>query len=387
MTQRSLSILFAVLIGVSAVYGLNRMRTSDINDVDDSVLKSSSRELPVNVVVAKQVGSFQNARDFTGKIFARRTSDIGFKRGGKVVEVLVEEGQAVKKGQVIARLDVRELNSQMQQTESRLNAAMAQYLLLKNGPRAEVINAARANVRRMVAVSELQTRGLDRRKSLSMASAVSGEEVEQYEFNDAAFKAQLAAARAQLAELEAGTRKEEVEIQRAVLDQIVAEKDTVKIQIEDSELTAPFDGTIAKRFVDEGSVVTPASSIARVVEDELLEAKIGIPPVLAYNLRPGDEYDIACSGRTVTSILRCVLPEIDQRTQTRTAIFDIHTSGQLGPAVGEIARVSLNRTVQATGFWLSSEALSMMAIESSQLDFTDWRLFNPSSLSTANLLP
>ena len=69
--------------------------------------------------------SFASERLYAGKTLASRSSELGFKRGGEIAQVLVDIGDVVKKGQVLARLDSQTLASNLNQA-SQANTALAQ---------------------------------------------------------------------------------------------------------------------------------------------------------------------------------------------------------------------------------------------------------------------
>ncbi|MEM7313967.1 MAG: efflux RND transporter periplasmic adaptor subunit, partial [Planctomycetota bacterium] len=352
-------IMLGLVLGVTSVLGVQYATGPELANAESTSgddISEAGRVLPVRTVIAERVSSFRRNREFTGKIVARRASDVGFKLPGKVVEVLVEEGQYVQKGDVIARLDARDTRAQLKQTDSQLQSAMATYLKLKNGPRKEVIDAARADVRRLEAALALQANNFERRNTLIKSSAVSTEEVEQFRYNKTATKAQLDAAQAKLSELIAGTREEDLESQRARLDQLAAAKKEIEIQLGDGEIAAPYSGTVSQRYVDEGIVLSAGSPIVRLVETEKLEAHVGVPSGMVHDLEMGAEHVVYCNGRSFSSKLRCVLPEVDPQTQTRKLIFDIVSSGSI-PGAGEIARIELEARVRSDGFWLPATAV------------------------------
>ena len=356
MTKRIIWAILVLFVGGVALIGPQWWPSGDPGPAA-AALSTAARSLPVHVIEVQQAESYQRQRDFTGLIVASRASDIGFKLAGKIVGIRVEEGQFVSVETAIATLDTRQLRVELEQTKSQLREAMARLQMLHKGPRDETIAAARAELRSQESNFRLQAENLARRQGLSNSQAISAEEIDQSRFGSKSSAALVEAARARLDELLAGTRQEEIDAQEAVVEQLVAACQTIKIQLEDSVLQAPFDGTVAKRFLDEGSVVAAGAPVVRLVEDHRLEAQIGIPVDLARRLQPGSRHTVVCGDSEFEATLRCVLPELNLRTQTRVAIFDMQTDADVRPAVGEIARVRLQRTVDGEGFWLPATAI------------------------------
>lgn len=93
----------------------------------------------------------------SGDVQALREVDLTFLAGGQVAEVLVQEGARVEAGQVIAVLDTRPLDQQVQQAEAALALAQAQLATLSDAPRAADVRAAQAQVQQ-AEVALAQTR-------------------------------------------------------------------------------------------------------------------------------------------------------------------------------------------------------------------------------------
>lgn len=85
----------------------------------------------------------------TGAIEPRASSAVAFRTSGNVAEILVQRGERVKSGQVLARLDTTILDLQLEQAEANLVAAEANLAKLKKGPSAEALAAAQANLQAM----------------------------------------------------------------------------------------------------------------------------------------------------------------------------------------------------------------------------------------------
>lgn len=122
----------------------------------------------------------------TGVVLANQSSDLVFQVTGTVSEVLVEEGDVVTKGQVLARLDMRTFDQQIQQAEAALASAKAQEAALSEPPKAYEVRAAQAS---------------------------------------------LAAAQAALAQLQAGPKDQDVEAARATLNTAQLNLQSVKDQL------------------------------------------------------------------------------------------------------------------------------------------------------------
>ena len=146
------------------------------------------------------------------------------------------------------------------------------------------------------------------------------------------FKARLDAAQRRLDELEAGTRQERIDAQAAIVAQLKASLTNVGVDIEESTLRAPFSGMIGRRFHDEGTIVSTGSPLFRIVEDQRLEAWIGLPAELAASQRDRGEVKLQIARRPRSATLKTVLPELDPATRTRMG--HLPTFGDRGRSSG-----------------------------------------------------
>ncbi len=316
-----------------------------------------SPPLTVEVIKLQSVQSYQVKRFYTGEIVATRRSDLGFERGGKVIEILFNRGQTVEKGAVIARLDTQNLEAQLAQLAAQRSRAVAELRELQNGPRKETIDAARSQVADLENRLRLENSRRDRRTYLYKEGAISREQLEEVAFNRDALADRLAAAESELAALQNGTRPEQIAAQSATVAQIAASMGDVEINIAKSTLRAPFDGVVGERKLDEGTVVQAGQAILRLVENLTPEVEIGVPPQVVQNLKVGSSQQVQVGDSIYPAQVLAHKPEINPQTRTRTVVLQLATNEQTMPASGEIARLSVEQTVSTQGFWLPVSAL------------------------------
>jgi RND family efflux transporter MFP subunit len=130
------------------------------------------------------------------------------------------------------------------------------------------------------------------------------------------------------------------------------------VDIDDAHLTAPFDGRIAKRHIDEGTYVSPNTPAIRCVEFANLEARIGLPVDMARTLKPGVRRDVLIGDKNYAATIKSVSPELDSTTRTRTVVLSLDADASATVVPGEVARVSISETVSTAGYWLPMAALS-----------------------------
>lgn len=316
---------------------------------------SKARALPVKTVPAEAVSSFRTLRGYTGTIVAARESELAFERAGKVIKVLVDQGERVEAGQQLALLDTRHLLAQQRQLEANLREATAQLDELIAGPRKEQIAAAEAEMRNLVAQKQLQELNMKRRESLLKTSAIVQEEYDSARFGLDAVTARLDAAQQKLNELQTGTRPEQIAAAKAAVEQLEASLASIQHDLQDCLLQAPFAGTVAERFIDEGAVIAPQSAVARIVEDSRLEAWVGLPVETTRHLAVGQPVTLRSALGQVPGNVKAVLPELDVATRTRRVVVNVQQNAHLLP--GQIVRLEVPEETAVAGIRLPTSAL------------------------------
>lgn len=314
--------------------------------------------MPVRVQPATPSSSYKVRKAYTGALVAARRSELGFERPGEVIELLVDEGETVEAGQPLARLDRRRLEASKAAARAELAEARAVLAELEAGPRVEVIATAAAEVRSLAAQRDSAQKNLERRRELVKTAAISQEEFDEFLYATRAAQAQVDAAQKQLDELEAGTRVERVDAQRARVDALEARLEDVEHELQDTILTAPYAGSIVRRWVDEGAIVSAGARVFGLIEAGRLEAWVGVPAESAGRLAVGDPVSVNVNGAQHAARVKSLRPELDPTTRTQNVVLSIESSGSKNLVAGQVARILLDETVDQDGFWVPAAALT-----------------------------
>ena len=343
-----LSLLPLVLLPVGAI-AANKLIGSAASEAD------LSQTIPVQAVTVEAVDGYAVGRSYSGELVAGRTSDLSFELAGKVVEILVDEGEAVSTGEPLARLDTRSLQAQRQQLVAQRDQAIARLQELEAGPRSQDIAAARAAVADLQNQVDLARLQETRRQSLYERGAISREELDQQTFGTGSLESRLQQAQSTLEELLEGTRTEQVAAQAAAVRQLEAAIAAIDIDLSKSILTAPFNGRVSQRLIDEGAVVSGGQALIKLLEGDTLEARIGVPADVADTLPIGSPQQVTVGDRTIAATVTAQLPEVDPTSRTVTLVLTLQAEASI--PVGQTARLSGSETQAAEGFWLPATAL------------------------------
>ena len=189
-----------------------------------------------------------------------RQVDLPFKDNERISEVLVQEGDRVTPGQVLARLDTGRLVPRISQAEAQVAAQTEAFRRLQNGSRPEEVAQARASVASAKADAENAKSQYDRLESISRTS--SGRAVSQQDLDTAkaalhVAQARLETARKSLELSVAGPRDEDVAQGKAQLDAANAELALLRRQLADADLISPTAAVVRSRLMEPGEMATP----------------------------------------------------------------------------------------------------------------------------------
>lgn len=326
---------------------------------DASEQESSNRTaLPVKTMPLETVTSIVRARQFTGTVTGGRRSRLAFERPARLTKVMFDEGQTVKAGEVVATIDQRALVARVDELKAQIQQQTAVLAELNSGPRAEVIASTKADLAALTADVELRKVTFDRTKGLFERRATSAQALDEVRLAWTAADARREAIERKLDELQAGTRTEQISAQKAVVAGLNAKLQQLKIDVDDSQLSAPFSGTVVNRFVDEGDMLTAQQPVLELLETSKLEARIGVPSALIHGL-DRDGYVILKSGQTeVTGKIRSVVAQVDPTTRTQTVVIDIDDAEHSALADGALIRLSFDETQTVEGFRVPLTALA-----------------------------
>ena len=269
----------------------------------------------VKVSIVKQIDDASTA-SITGDIQARVQADLSFRIEGKIIERLVDVGDRVHAGQLLARLDPQDQRNVVRSAEAATEAALAQHKL------------SAANLWRQ---EQLLPKGYTSRSEYDNALA-----------NERSARNSLAAARAQLAD--------------------------AREQSSYTELRAEVDGVITAREAEVGQVVQAATPIFSLARDGSRDAVFNVYEALPVT--PGQQLHISLLENpevSATGLVREINPQVSAQTgtqQLKVSLQQVPEAMTLGAAV----------STQVRGLGRSSVELPWSALSKLGAEPAVWRL-------------
>ena len=231
-----------------------------------------------------------------------RTVNMSFRVGGRLQSLSVDEGDAIKQGQTLGELDKAPFENALMQAKANVATAQAQYDLMMAGYRAEEIAQAAAAVKQAQAAYDYAQSFLQRQQGLWSKRLLSANDLENAKSSRDQALATLKSAQDKLSQYRAGNRPQEIAQAKANLEQAQAQLAQSALDLQDTVLTAPSDGTLLTRAVEPGSMLSAGSTVltlsltrpvwvrAYVDEKNLSQAQPGREILLYTDGRPDKPY-------------------------------------------------------------------------------------------------
>ncbi len=226
--------------------------------------------------------------------------------GGRVVEVLIDEGDRVEKGQVLAKLDDREARSALRQAEVQLADRKVRLELMEVEKSSTVRRIEQARIERDKAKAQHQ------RNQEIDSGLIAAKELE-----DGLFALQTAEEALQVAQLDA--KKAELEISAAAnaIDELEARVDSENLRVAQHEIRAPFEGVIEERMIRGGETISAATELFAIIDDENLVCYLRRPQRELAMIRTAREVAFttdAVPGRRFHATIDVISPVINAET-------------------------------------------------------------------------
>jgi HlyD family secretion protein len=217
-----------------------------------------------------------NVIELSGNIEAHE-SLVSFKVTGRITQLPIEEGQSVTAGQFLSQIDDADYRQQAAADEATVEVRDRELDLAKAGSRDQDIAQAKQNVRDAQDDLNQKQRDYDRYVALLKKDEIEGQTVDQAKTAVERAQATLDRQQQALNELEEGTRKEQIAVDRADVQQAVQSAGISRVRLGYTTLTAPFDGVITVREAELGEVVAPGTPIYTLADLAHIWVQVYVP--------------------------------------------------------------------------------------------------------------
>ncbi len=291
-------------------------------------------------------GEEARERFFSGRVESSRIAELTFSVPGVLIKLAVTEGQSVAKGEVIAQLRDDEFKARLQTLQGQLDQARAALRALQAGERPEEQLRREAQVRAAEARLVNARTESERFAAMRQTRAVSQQDFERSEL---AYRVAQEDHRAALKMLEMGTigREEDIEARAAEVRALEGRVVEANIQVNDTTLRAPYDGVIARRFVEVNQNVRPNEPVVRFQNANEIDIAVDVPEsVMLADIRTADVVDMfaelsGAPGLRIPVRIREVAKVADPTTQT----FNVRVAMKAPPGITALPGMTATVTV------------------------------------------
>jgi len=191
---------------------------------------------------------------------------VGNKIPGQVLQVIPREGDLVKVGDVVARIDHEDLGLELQRARAGVRAAEAQLTLLRRGPRKQEVRRAEQMVAQAKAGLDNARTNLGRAQDLLNKKVLPQSKVDSARAQVDVLQAQYNAAQEALSALRAGSRLEQLHMAEANLEQAEILVRILEKKIKDCTVKSPTTGRVVARFLEPGELAGTGTPVIRVAD-------------------------------------------------------------------------------------------------------------------------
>jgi RND family efflux transporter MFP subunit len=265
---------------------------------------------PAVAVVRVERGTISQALKVAAEFRPYQQIEVHAKVAGYVKRINVDVGDRVRAGQLLAVLEVPELEDEMRQDEAGVKRAE------------EEVNRAQSEVGRSQSAYEVAHMGADR---LSGVLKVRPNLVAQQDVDEAVGRDRVAAAQVETAKAALASAREQLDIAKAA-------QNKTKTLFAYAQITAPFDGVITRRYADTGAMIqagtssqTQAMPLVTLSDNARLRLVIPVPESVVSRIRVGRPVDlhVQALGKTFSGTVARFADRLDTDTRTMRVEVDV----------------------------------------------------------------
>ena len=309
-------------------------------------------DVPRAAVSVVRRGTIASTLSLAGEFVPYQEVELHAKVAGYIRKINVDIGDHVRAGQVLAVLEVPELNAQVEGADAGVRHSQDEIVRAQN----EVARAEADHIALHSAADRLK------QASAARPGLIAQQELDNAEARDRAAEAQVEAAKSAYS-----ASKQQLDVSRAAHSQVSAMSDYARI-------VAPFDGVVTWRYADTGSLVQAGTSsgntqpVVKLAQVDVLRLRVAVPEAVAGSVRDGLPVQISVQaiGERFPGKITRLTDALDRSTRTEQVEIDVpNREKHLAP--GMYADVVLQTEQHADALLVPVQALLRGEAKSSVL--------------------
>lgn len=218
--------------------------------------------------------------------------EIGSDLTGRIERFFVKEGDWVEKGRQIARLENRDIRARLKEAEGELAVARAKLKEVASGSREEEIRRATAVQEGAMAEAELAKKELERHEELYKKGLISESDIDDRRKILQVAQARLKETEEEKRLLEKGPKKETLRLHEDIIIRTEATVEYHKGLLEKTIITSPISGKVIHKYLDEGEIVNPETSLVAIADIEKIRVNAEVDETDVGRIQIGNPVEV-----------------------------------------------------------------------------------------------
>lgn len=236
----------------------------------------------ITLIALNSCGKTDSITPYRGKV-KFETLSISSKHAGRIINIYVEEGQTVKKGDTLALVDIPEVTAKMKQAEGAITSAKGQLNLAFNGATVEQLNQINSKIDASRAQLDFAQESYNRLHAMYLDSLISTQQIDEVKMKRDMIKAQVAALEAKRNEVSKSARIEQIDQAKGQLNRAIGLKEEVLTAAKERYVIAPADMSIETISLHEGELLTPGYTLFNGYKKNSLYFRFTVPESKVYD--------------------------------------------------------------------------------------------------------
>lgn len=314
--NKSIRKRFGLLVLVSLAVMVSACTNN--NDVTSSAGSGAQAKAEAKIVEAQplQLKSFQSTSELSGTLAPIEETTVSFEVAGEIKSMPYKEGDAIKKGDVLARLHSADYSLQLALANANVHGASAQLSKVKNGAREQEVQQAKVAVEAKKISRDQAQKDYQRMEQLFKNGAISETEFENAKHAFELTEKDYATAQETHSLVIEGARTEDISATNASYQGATVTRDQAAATLAKTEVKAPIQGTVLAKLADVGQLASPGAPVYRIGNIQQLKTVLPVPDKDISSWKVGDEVEIRLYEEKRKGKVTNIYPATNEQTGT-----------------------------------------------------------------------
>ncbi|MFD2368498.1 efflux RND transporter periplasmic adaptor subunit [Brevibacillus sp. GCM10020057] len=254
--------------------------------------------------------------ELSGTLQPLEEAVVSFEVGGRLVELNRKEGDSVKAGDVLARVNAQDYSLQVASSNAAVQQTAAALSKVNNGAREQEVTQARLAVEKATAAYQKVLDDFKRIEKLYQEKAISKSEYESAKNGLTIAEKDLQNAQQAFSLVTQGARPEDKDLSRASYNQAVVAQEMAATTLAKTQLRAPISGTILAKLSSTGTLVSPGTPVYQVGNIDTLKVVLPVPDREISAWKTGETVSLELYGQKRDAKVVKIFPATNENTGT-----------------------------------------------------------------------